>query len=271
MPDRWSRACTRTSRLLLLALLPSAAITAPAEVGDEALIAVAANFAETAEALTDALRAQPCCGGLRIVSGSTGKLYAQILNGAPYAVFLAADAERPARLAAAGLTAEGPRTYAAGRLALWRADATRTLNGAAALRSGDFRHLAIANPDLAPYGRATLETLAGLGLEESLRNRLVRGENVGQAFAMTASGAAELGFVALSQLCDLGVCARNGGNDQVWIVPDTHHAPIRQDAVLLRRAGGSRAATTFYDFLWSPQARTIISKRGYDLPAPASD
>ena len=226
---------------------------------DEALVAAAANFAE---ALTEVERAfeaaQP--HRLRVAAGATGKLYAQILHGAPFDVLLAADQERPMLLERDGLAVPGSRrTYAVGRLTLWSADSQRIGgNVPTLLASGSFRRLAMANPDLAPYGAAAREVLTGFGLYAALEKKIVTAENVGQAFAMVATGNAEIGFVAAS-----GVRSAGGGSR--WDVPADLHAPIRQDAVLLSRAEHNIAAQAFLDFLGTRRARAIISGYGYGV------
>lgn len=236
-------------------------------------MAVAANAAEAIETLADEFAQESDCR-ITLTIGSTGKLYAQILHGAPFDLFLAADEERPRLLVEEGLAVEDSRrTYAIGRLVLWSPDPTVPID-ADTLRNGSFRRLAIANPDLAPYGAAARDTLRDLGLWERLRSRIVVGENVGQAFAMTASGNAELGFVALASLSGRRRPGRGsdrqGGDREgsyrqgrYWEVPARLHQPIRQDAVLLRRAEDNQAARAFLRFLGSPASRQAISAAGY--------
>jgi molybdate transport system substrate-binding protein len=228
--------------------------------GSEVHVAVATNFAATARALGEAYRAET--GHAVVVSdGSTGKLYAQIVSGAPFEAFLAADAERPRRLEAEGHAVPGSRfAYAIGRLVLWSPDPAR-VTGADAL-AGDFRHLAIANPELAPYGAAAREVLVKLGHWERLQPRLVRGEDVGQAFQFVATGNAELGFIALSQLAP--------GAGSRWIVPAEAYTPVEQHAVLLAPGRDDPAAAAFLAFLRGARARALIERAGYGAPpAPA--
>ncbi|MEQ8936695.1 MAG: molybdate ABC transporter substrate-binding protein [Amphiplicatus sp.] len=237
-------------------VLAFAAFAARASAG-EALIAVAANFAAPMEALEAAFE-KSSGHALTVSAGSTGKLYAQIAGGAPFDILLAADTERPERLEAEGRAVSGSRfTYAVGRLALWSAD-TGFIgeDGAAVLRDGKFRRLAIANPDLAPYGAAAMETLEELGLAETLRSKIVMGENIGQAYAMAASGNAELGFVALSQ-----IAADKSGSR--WVPPAALYKPIRQDAVLLARAAKNEAALAFLAYLKSEEAHAVLARSGY--------
>ena len=215
----------------------------------QALVAVATNFANVAKVLADDFEAKT---GLHITiaSGSTGQLYAQIVNGAPYDVFLAADQERPEKLEAAGL-GEGRFTYARGHIILWSPTGAAHEN---ILREGDFKHLAIANPALAPYGRAAQEALQSLGLWERVQSKIVMGQNIGQAYALIASGNAEIGFVDNSHLLEMG------GH---WAVPPNLYSPILQDAVLLNP---TPVARTFMSYLTSDAARAIIADAGYSLP-----
>lgn len=239
----------------LLAVLSSAPVSAR-----ETLVAVAANFSEPAAALEERFEADSG-DTLTLVIGSTGKLYAQIVNGAPFDAFLAADSERPLLLEEAGRAVAGSRfTYALGRLALWSPDPNRVAtDGAATLGEGTFRLLAIANPRLAPYGSAAVQTLETLGLSAALRGKLVMGENVGQAYAMVATGNAELGFVAVSQVLGLP----SGAAGSRWDVPADMHPPIRQDAALLARGADKGVAAEFLRFLHSAEARRIIRGFGY--------
>jgi molybdate transport system substrate-binding protein len=248
----------RTAACFALLVVP---LTGPA-AGEEAVIAVAANFLEVVERLEGSFERESG-HSVTLVGGSTGKLYAQIANGAPFDVFLAADQERPERLEREGLAVAGSRfTYAVGRLVLWSREPGRLgSDGAATLKKGEFRMLAIANPALAPYGAAAQETLEALGLWEHLQGRIVMGETIGQAHALVASGNAELGFVALSSV----LSPQNESKGSRWDVPSHLHAPIRQDAVLLARAAGNSAARGFLDFLRTDQAKGVIESYGYGL------
>ena len=235
---------------LLWACLPS---SAPA---DQALVAVAANFSEAARQLGSDFESSSS-HNITLTVGSTGKLYAQILHGAPFDVLLAADQKRPKILETNGRAVAGSRfTYAVGRLALWSADSTGAVaDGAKTLRSSQFRKLAMANPDLAPYGAAAQETLNALGIADRLKPKLVMGENIAQAHALVATGNAELGLVALSN-----ILSASGSH---WEVPADLHSPIRQDAVLLKRGATNRAATAFLLYLESPKAIALIENLGY--------
>lgn len=248
---------TKAGRLapLLLAMATWLAV-APAR-SEQTLVAVATNFSHAAEALQNVFR-QNHPEPIVLVAGSSGKLYAQIVNGAPYHVFLSADRARPAQLEAENAVVSGSRfTYAVGRLALWSPDPGRSiLDGATALERNDFRKLALANPALAPYGEAAMQTLTSLGLAERLESRLVFGENVGQAHALVATNNAELGLIALSY-----VLASPTGT--YWEVPPVLYQPIRQDAVLLTAGQNNPGAVAFIEFLRSPQARLVIEEMGY--------
>jgi molybdate transport system substrate-binding protein len=222
-------------------------------------VAVAANFLAPLEKL-EALFEQETGHELVPTSGSTGQLYAQTANGAPFDVFLSADSEHPTRLVAEGL-GDGTTqfTYAIGKLALWtHAPDKFAPLGLATLRRTDFRWLAIANPELAPYGLAAEETLKYLGLWQSLQDKLVRGQSIAQTFTMAETDNAELAFVAVSQaLTYQGVAA-------YFEIPGELHAPLRQDAVLLKRADTNPAARTFLEWLRGPRAMEVIADFGYD-------
>ncbi|GBE09645.1 molybdate-binding periplasmic protein precursor [bacterium BMS3Abin12] len=245
--------------LFLLGALPGFAAAAPASVD----VAVAANFIGTARTL--AARFEAAGGGrVRLSFGSTGSLYAQIRYGAPFAVFLAADARRPRLLERAGLTVPGSRfTYALGRLVLWSTLAGLIERGGKVLAQGRFRHLAIANPRTAPYGAAARAVLEHLGLWRRLAPRLVTGENIAQTYQFVASGNAQLGFVALSEVPPAHT-PRAGSR---WLVPAALYPPIRQQAVLLARAAHKRTARAFLAYLRGPAARRVIRAHGYGLPA----
>lgn len=220
-------------------------------------VAVASNFAAVHD---DLVRLFEASSDYRVVAsyGSTGKLYAQIREGAPFDVFLAADAERPRLLEDERRAAAGTRlVYATGRLALYAPGRDVATRGLDALRRDAFEHIALADPGLAPYGAAAREVLIGAGLWQALLPRMVRGENIAQALHFVESGGAELGFVALAQ-----VQARPSA--QVWIVPESLHAPIAQEAVLLATATGHAGARAYLQFLASDAARARIAQAGYD-------
>ncbi len=224
--------------------------------GAHATVAVATNFKTTAEQLVQSFTTEHT-HGITLVSGSTGKLFTQIVYGAPYDLFLAADRERPARLIADGLAvAESQYTYALGQLALLGQHPVDQ----STLTSGKYDKLAIANPALAPYGRAAMEMLAHLQLTEQTLPKLVRGQNIGQAYVLVASGNAELGLVAFSMLQP-----NDAGNS--WLVPSEYHAPVEQDLVLLLHGENNPAAQAFLAFIRSPTAADLIRAAGYLTPA----
>jgi len=227
----------------------------------EVQVAVAANFAGPMEKLAEQF--QKDTGHKAVVaSGATGKFYAQIRNGAPFEVLLSADDETPARLEAEGqVVAKSRFTYAIGRLVLWSAKANYVDAAGAVLKTGDFTHLAIANPKTAPYGAAATAVIDKLGLTARLQPRLVQGENIAQAFQFASTGNAELGFVAQAQVWRDGKFTAGSG----WIVPATMHAPIRQDAALLTRGAKNPAAQALLDYLRSDKAKALIRAYGYEV------
>lgn len=240
-------------RLLITAVLLM--LSVPARAG-EVTVAVASNFQTTLEKIQPGFEAQTDHRVI-IIGGATGKLATQVLQGAPFDVFLAADDKAPGKVLVGSKGIAGTEfTYALGALALYSADPARISgDGAAILRAGDFTRLAIANPKLAPYGAAAEEAIAALGASAKLEGRIVMGENIGQAFAMVSSGNAELGLVALSQV--------QGQKGSHWAVPAELHQPIRQNAL---RLSDNEAARAFLDYLRSEPARAIIAEAGYGLP-----
>jgi molybdate transport system substrate-binding protein len=227
----------------------------------EVQVAVAANFTAPMRAIAAAFEQDTGHKAL-LAFGSSGKFYAQIRNGAPFQVFLSADDEKPARLEQAGMAVAGTRfTYAIGQLALWSAKAGYVDNKGEVLKQGAYAHLAIANPKLAPYGAAAIEVLKNLGLLETVQPRLVQGENIAQTYQFVASGNAELGFVALSQVTRDGKLTQGSA----WIVPAHLHAPIRQDAVILANGKGNAAASALMAYLKSDKAKAVIRAYGYGI------
>jgi molybdate transport system substrate-binding protein len=238
------------------------AITTSAAQAQEVVAAVAANFAPAMARLEPAFE-QASGHRLTVVLGSSGRFLQQIRQGAPFDVLLSADTERPALLAEAGLGVPASRfTYAVGRLALWSPDPQAIGDGPAYLRAGPFRHLAIANPAVAPYGVAAQQVLEKLGLWSTMQERIVRGEDIGQVYAMVASGAAQAGLVALSSVL---VGAQPGSH---WPVPPELHAPLKQDAILIAHARNNPAAQALLDYLRTPAARAVIASLGYGLADP---
>lgn len=239
--------------VLLVLALPAAAA--------EVAVAVAANFAAPMKRIAAAFERDS--GHKAVLSiGSTGKFYAQIMHGAPFDMLLAADDETPARLVKAELGVEDSRfTYAVGRLTLWSRQPGLVDGNGDVLHGDAFKRLAIADPRLAPYGAAAIETLTALDERQRLQPRLVQGENIAQAYQFVATGNAALGFVALSQVYAGGRIAEGSG----WIVPASMHAPIRQDAVVLKNGMDNPAAAALADYLRGDEARAIIRAFGYDF------
>lgn len=227
----------------------------------ETQVAVAANFAEPVRAIAQVLH-KTTGHTLKITLGSTGRLYAQIRNGAPFDVLLAADTRAPEQLETDGLAQPGSRfTYATGKLVLWSANAAKVDGQGAVLKGDGFRKLAIANPKTAPYGAASVEAIDKLGLTAALTPKLVQGESIGQTYNFAVTGNAEIAFVAMSQVLEGG--RLKGGS--MWVVPQNLYAPIRQDAVLLKTGANNEAAKALMKLLQSPDIKTLIRSYGYDL------
>ncbi len=245
-------------RALVLSLaLAGASFAAQA---DEVSVAVAANF--TAPMQKIAADFEKATGHkAQLVFGSTGKFYAQIKSGAPFQVLLAADDETPARLVKEGDGVAGSQfTYAIGKLVLWSPKPGFVDDKGEVLKSGGFEHLSIANPKLAPYGLAAVETLKALGLADALQPKLVTGESITQAQQFVVSGNAELGFIAFAQIHRDGKLI----DGSYWLVPGKYHSPIRQDAVVLDKGKVSAAATALMGYLKSPAAVAVIRAYGYE-------
>ncbi len=242
-------------RALLVALLLVVAL--PVQAG-EVSVAVAANFTEPAKAIAAAFEKKT---GHKVVMsfGPSGAFYAQIQQGAPFEVFLSADAERPTRLEAEGLGIKGTRlVYAYGALVLWSARPGLIDAKGQVLKTGRFEHIAIADPASAPYGTAAIEVMKKLGVHDALAPKIVKGASIAQAYTFVDTGAAELGFVALSQ-----VKTRPGGSR--WIVPKSLYSPIDQQAILLKPGVHDPAARAYFNFLKTPHARAIITSYGYEV------
>jgi molybdate transport system substrate-binding protein len=230
-------------------------------LADEVQVAVAANFLAPMQKLALDFERE---SGHKVViaSGSTGKFYAQIKNGAPFEVLLAADEETPEKLDNEGAAVTGMRfTYAVGKLVLWSAKPGYVDAQGQVLRKDAFQHLALANPKTAPYGAAAVAALKQLKLLEQVAPKLVQGESIAQAYQFISSGNAELGFVALSQVWKNGKIGEGSG----WIVPANLYPPIRQDAVLLNPGKGKPAAQALLLFLRGEKAKATIKSFGYDL------
>lgn len=229
----------------------------PAKAG-ETLVAVAANFTAAANEIGEAFT-KATGHTVKYSFGPTGQLYTQITQGAPFEVFLAADAERPALAEQNGHAVDGSRfTYAAGKLVLWSADPAVVDDAGAVLKTDTFKKLSIANPAAAPYGAAALEVLKAMGVYEGIEPKIVQGASISQAHQFVATGSAEIGFIALAQIALDDKGSR-------WIVPENLYAPIVQDAVLLNKGTANDAAKAYVTFLRSPEALDIIQRYGYGI------
>ncbi|MGH8476373.1 MAG: molybdate ABC transporter substrate-binding protein [Methylococcales bacterium] len=228
-------------------------------MADEISLAVASNFTHAIKAIAARFEADTA-HKVTLIFGSTGKHYAQIKNGAPFDVFFSADVERPKLLEGEGLASPGSRfTYAVGKIVLWSAQQGYVDPEGKVLQQQSFHHLAIANPKLAPYGKAAQEVLQAYDAWDALQDRIVLGENIEQAFQFVASGNAELGFVPYSQIVRPGHPIAGS----FWEVPQSLYAPIEQQAVLLK---DSEAARDFLSFVRTNESRTIIQGFGYSTP-----
>lgn len=246
-----SRIPTLAVGLLASLLAVSAGQTA------EVRVAVAANFTDPIKEIAPLF--ETATGHKLVASfGATGQIFAQIKQGAPFEVFLAADRATPAKAVAEGLAVMGTQvTYAIGKLALFSATAG-LVTGSQTLADGKFTKIAIANPATAPYGAAALQVMDKFAVKDALAAKIVQGQNIGQTYQFVHTGNAEVGFVALSQIAFV-----EGGSR--WVVPGNLHAPILQDAVLLKPGEQSPAAKAFLEFLNGKDARTIIEKFGYGI------
>ncbi len=251
----------RTRLLHLAATALASLLTLNTAWAAEVQVAVAANFTAPMQAIARDFQHDT---GHRLIAayGATGQFYAQISNGAPFEVFLAADDSTPAKLEQEQATVPGSRfTYAIGTLALWSAKPGYVDSQGQVLQHNAYQHLAIANPKTAPYGLAAVQVLDKLKLTEATRPKLVEGQNITQAFQFVSTGNAELGFVALSQIYQDGKLA----SGSAWIVPSSLHAPIRQDAVVLEKGRDNPAAKALVEYLKGPKAAAIIKAYGYEI------
>ncbi len=248
--------CRRLSILLLSLTGASFQVRA-----DEVSVAVAANF--TAPLQKMALDFEKETGHKMVASfGSTGKFYAQIRNGAPFEVLLAADEETPARLAKENMAVAGSQfSYAVGKLVLWSAKPAVVDSTGEVLKKGGLEHIALTNPKLAPYGAAAVDAMKALGVFDSLQSRFVMAENITQTYQFVSSGNALLGFVALSQVLKDGKI-----EGSAWLVPASLYPPLRQDAVLLEKGRGKPAAQALLKYLKGDKAQAVTKSFGYDLP-----
>ncbi|MBF8756320.1 molybdate ABC transporter substrate-binding protein [Pseudomonas guariconensis] len=248
--------------------LPHMAISALASLitlnsawAGEVQVAVAANFTAPIQAIAGDFEKDT---GHTLVAayGATGQFYAQIKNGAPFEVFLAADDSTPAKLEQEKAIVPGSRfTYAIGTLALWSAKPGYVDDKGEILKQNTFQHLAIANPKTAPYGLAATQVLDKLKLTEATQAKWVEGQNITQAYQFVSTGNAELGFVALSQIYKDGKVQ----SGSAWIVPAQLHEPIRQDAVILDKGKDNPAAKALVEYLKGPKAAAVIKSYGYEI------
>lgn len=228
---------------------------------DEVQVAVAANFTAPIQAIAKDFEQDT---GHKLVAayGATGQFYAQIKNGAPFEVFLAADDSTPEKLEKEGDTVKGSRfTYAIGTLALWSAKDDYVDGKGDVLKKNQFKHLSIANPKAAPYGLAATQVLDKLKLTEATKAKIVEGQNITQAFQFVSTGNAELGFIALSQIYKDGKVS----SGSAWIVPSNLHEPIKQDAVILNKGKDNAAAKALVEYLKGPKAAALIKSYGYEI------
>jgi len=249
----------RFSHLALSALASLTTVTSA--WADEVQVAVAANFTAPIQAIAKDFEKDT---GHKLVAafGATGQFYAQIKNGAPFEVFLAADDSTPAKLEQEQQIVPGSRfTYAIGTLALWSAKPGYVDDQGAVLKQNDYKHLSIANPKTAPYGLAATQVLDKLKLTEATKDKLVEGQNITQAYQFVSTGNAELGFVALSQIYKDGKVQ----SGSAWIVPAQLHEPIRQDAVILDKGKDNPAAKALVEYLKGPKAAEVIKSYGYEI------
>jgi molybdate transport system substrate-binding protein len=246
----------KKSSLFLTVVLLS---VSPAGLAATTLVAVAANFSKPMSEI--AAEFEKATGHIATLSfGSSGKFVSQLENGAPFDALLSADEAGPIKLEQDGFAVAGSRfTYALGKLVLWSATPGYVDDQGKVLISGSFKHLALADPKLAPYGAAGLEVLKGLNVQDTLQPLLVQGENIAQTYQFISTGNAELGFVALSQVYENGKVATGSG----WIIPADRHTPIKQSAVLMINGAENPAAVALLSYLKSAPALAIIKKYGY--------
>ena len=242
-----------TILLLVISFSPYAATT---------LVAVAANFSKPMSEI--AIEFEKVTGhSAKLSLGSSGKFVSQIENGGPFDVLLSADETGPQKLTQEGYAVLNSQfTYALGKLVLWSATPGYVDDQGTVLSTGNFKHIAIADPKLAPYGAAAMEVLKNKGLQTKLQPIMVMGENIAQTYQFVSTANAELGFVALSQIIDNGKISKGSA----WTIPNTYYSPIKQGAILLKLGANNPAALALLDYLKSAPALAIIEKYGYDLP-----
>lgn len=243
---------------LLLLLLIGGSLSA-ASHGEQAAVAVAANFTEAAKQLRSAFE-QSSPHTVKMSYGSTGKLFTQINHGAPFDVFLAADSVRPGWLLENQMAVAGTNySYAQGKLVLYARDKNLALDESSVVNTQQIKRIAIANPKTAPYGAAAQSVLTKLGHTENKGAKIIQGDSIVQTFQFTFTGNVDAGFVALSQVA-------KDPKANYWLVPQALYPPLTQDAVLLKRGQSNEAAKAFMTFLKGPEARQIIQRLGYEVP-----
>ncbi len=263
-----SNAIQRTQVLRTLIILAFAVSFAAKIANAENIrIAVASNFSAPMKAITQEFE-RGSRHRVSISIGSSGKLYTQIVNGAPYDIFFSADQEKPIALQKTKLADANSRfTYAIGTLVLWSAESDNQSDVLTRLKTERFNKIAIANPRLAPYGIAAMQVLVSLGLDLKVRDKLVLGESVGQAWQYTVTGNSELGFISLSQL----IQAKKDQDNNYWIVPLDYYSKIKQDAIVVSKAMGNNAVTDFLAYMRSNKVRELIKDYGYLLAEDKMD
>lgn len=250
-----------TTKTLFSSLLACCVLLSTAAHAAEVSVAVAANFTGPMEKIAPAF--EKATGHKALVAyGTVGKFYAQIKNGAPFEVLISSDDETPKRLEKDGLALPASRfTYGIGKLVLWSSKPELVDAKGEVLKGGNFRYLAVANPKVAVYGAAAVEVMQQMGVDKALEPKLVFGENITQAYQFAATGNADLGFVALSQIYKDGQYAPGSR----WMVPSNLYPQIRQDAVLLERGKSNPAATALLDYLKTDAAKAVIRAHGYEF------
>lgn len=236
------------------------AFATPAQA-DQVSVAVAANFTGPMQKIAAEFEKDT---GHKVLSsfGASGKFYAQIKNGAPFDLLLAADEQTPARLIQEHAAVAATRfSYAIGKLVLWSAKPAVVDGAGQVLKNGGVEHLALANPKLAPYGAAALQAMTALGVKDAWQPRIVTGESIAQTYQFISSGNALLGFVALSQVLKDGKIEGSW-----WLVPAHLYTPIRQDVVMLEHGQGKPAAVALMSYLKTAKAKALIQSYGYQLP-----
>lgn len=257
----WALSMKHCLRMFDLCLASLAIMVSGLVQAGEVTVAVAANFTAPMQKIAQAFEQDTGHKAL-LAFGATGKFYAQIKNGAPFAVLLAGDDETPARLEKEGWSVVGTRfTYATGRLALWSKSPTLVDDQGEVLRGNSFSKLAIADPRLAPYGAAAMEVIHHLGVQAKVTSKLVQGESIGQTYQFVSTENAQLGFVALSQISLHGRITQGSA----WVVPQSMHTALKQDAVLLNAGKDNAAAHALLTYLQGDRAKTIIRQHGYAL------